>query len=134
MHVLVVDDVPDTLDLMRRLLIRAGYEVAIASSAGAAINAAQARPPDVIITDIGMPGCDGFELLRRLNAQAALANVPAIAVSGFTGDHERTLARDSGFGAYLTKPIDVPLLLQTLDSFLPTGRKIQTPGEHAAVS
>lgn len=118
-QLLVVDDVPDTLQLMCRLLTRAGYQVAGASSASAALAAVRTRRPDAIVSDLGMPDCDGYQLVRQLQAEAAPARLPAIAVSGFTGETERAIARESGFEAYFTKPLDVKALLQTLDLWLP---------------
>jgi signal transduction histidine kinase/ActR/RegA family two-component response regulator len=116
--VLIVDDVADTLDLMQRLLARAGYQVATASSASGAVAAARSQPPDALISDISMPDGDGLELLRQLRAEASLGKLPAIAVSGFTGEAERGAARQSGFNAYFTKPLDVSALLKTLDHLL----------------
>lgn len=117
-QVLVVDDATDTLELMRRLLTRAGYQVSTASSASAALAAARESPPDAVISDIGMPDCDGFELLRQLRAELAPQKIAALAVSGFTGEKERTLAEQCGFEGYFTKPIDVKRLVQTLDALL----------------
>lgn len=117
-RVLVVDDMLDTLDLLRRLLTRAGYQVAVASSASAALAAAREQRPDAVVSDLGMPDCDGLELLRLLRL-AAPGKLPAIAVSGFTGENEKEAARASGFDAYFTKPLDVPGLLETLDALLP---------------
>lgn len=120
-QVLVVDDVADTLDLMGRLLKRAGYQVTVASDADAALAAVRDNPPDAIVSDIGMPGCDGFELLHRLQAEVASEKAAAIAVSGFTGENDRAMALENGFTAYFTKPLDVTALLATLDASLSGG-------------
>ncbi len=114
-HLLVVDDATDTLDLLRRLLARAGYQVTIASTADAAIAAAHVHRPDVLVSDLGMPKVDGFELLRRLNEEFAPEPIPAIAVSGFTGQSERATAEESGFSAYITKPLDFAELVKAID-------------------
>lgn len=115
---LIVDDVPDTLNLMRRMLERAGYQVTIASSAQAALKAAALSPPDVLLTDLGMPDCDGMELLARLRNQGSLRELPAIALTGFTGEGDRQKAVAAGFDAYFTKPLDLPALIMTLDRLL----------------
>ncbi|MDQ6809331.1 MAG: response regulator [Verrucomicrobiota bacterium] len=117
-RLLIVDDVQDTLHLMERVLARAGFDVATAASATAAIASAHSHAPDALISDLSMPDCDGLELLRQLRAEAGLTNLPAVAVSGFTGESERAAAIQSGFNAYFTKPLDVPQLLEPLDRLL----------------
>ncbi|MGV3531250.1 MAG: ATP-binding protein [Chthoniobacteraceae bacterium] len=115
--VLLVDDAPDTLNIMRRLLERAGFRVTIANNAHAAIEAATISPPDVLLTDLGMPDCDGMELLARLR-KGSLRQLPAIALTGFTGESDRQNAEAAGFDAYFTKPLDIPVVLEALDRLL----------------
>ena len=129
-RVLLVDDSTDTLRIFRRLLVRAGYEIVVASSAREALETANSVPLDAVVTDLGMPDCDGFELLRELRSRAATANLPAIAASGFTGEEERAAARAAGFDAYFTKPLDLPELIETLDRLL---RAAAPRGEPAAL-
>lgn len=129
-QVLIVDDSLDTLDIMRRLLTRAGYQVAIASNANAALATARQQPPDIIVSDIGMPECDGFQLLRLLQAELAPRKVPAIAVSGFSGENDRLAARESGFDAYFTKPLDVTALINAVDRLLAAGAPRESAAPH----
>jgi signal transduction histidine kinase/ActR/RegA family two-component response regulator len=127
-RVLLVDDNADTLQILRRLLVRAGYEIVIASSARDALAMAKGLKPDALVTDLGMPECDGLELLRQLRAEPGLASLPAIAASGFAGQTEQAAAHVAGFNAYFIKPLDIPLLIDTLDELLRTARPAAPAG------
>lgn len=83
-----------------------------------ALQRARAAPPDLLLLDIELPGFDGFELLRRLRDDERLRAIPAIAVSAsaMPADIERAL--QAGFAAYLTKPLDLAVLLQAVQSQL----------------
>ena len=111
--VMVVDDEPDVLELLGRVLAEANAEVTSLNHAEQALRSfAQARP-DVLVSDIGMPDVDGYELLRRLRqAQAGdVAPVPAIALTAFARPEDRKRALDAGFAAYLSKPVEPHELL-----------------------
>ena len=103
--VLVVEDDADTLQYLLRALERAGAEVRLARSADEALRIFADRPPDVVVSDIAMPGKTGYDLLREIRASGAGADVPVIAVtaSGIAGDRERALS--AGFADYLRKPV-----------------------------
>jgi PAS domain S-box-containing protein len=104
--VLVVEDDGDTLRYFTRALERAGAEVRVASSVDEALRVFADRVPDVVVSDVAMPGKTGYELLRAIRADERGANVPVIAVtaSGIGGDRERALS--AGFAAYLRKPVE----------------------------
>jgi PAS domain S-box-containing protein len=105
-RVLVVDDREDERLLIAAILQTAGSEVQTAGSVADALAIARTWTPDVIVSDIAMPGQDGYALIRRLRAQrSALSEVPAIALSAHAtaGDRQRALA--SGFLMYLAKPV-----------------------------
>lgn len=112
---LVVDDVSDVTEMLSVFLGLAGYEVVTAHSASAAISAAQAQHFDVVISDIGMPQMNGYELASALRATPGYEAVPMVAVTGFSiyDDHERS--KRSGFNAHLTKPIDPNVLFQLIE-------------------
>lgn len=114
-HALVVDDVPDVTDMLSVLLTHAGYEVITADSALAAIDAASQRHFDVVISDIGMPEMNGYELARRLRALPGYEDVPMVAVTGYSmfDDRERSLI--AGFNAHMTKPIEPRTLLDLIE-------------------
>ncbi len=103
---LVVDDAPDVTEMIATLMRYAGYEVEMAYSATQALDAARRESFDVIISDIGMPGMNGYELAEALRSFPAYTEVPMIAVTGFTMYTDRERALHSGFNDFLTKPIN----------------------------
>jgi len=112
---LVVDDVADVTDMLSVFLSHAGYEVVVADSAAAALAAARTMQFDVIVSDIGMPEMNGYELARALRAMPGYHLVPMIAVTGFSMYNDRGRALESGFNAHLTKPIDLGILFQLIE-------------------
>ncbi len=114
-HALVVDDVADVTDLLSVVLTHEGYEVVTADSAFAAIEAARAHKFDVIISDIGMPGMNGYDLARTLRALPGYDKVPMVAVTGFSMFDDRGRSLDAGFNAHLTKPIEPQALLDLIE-------------------
>ncbi|MDQ3665332.1 MAG: response regulator [Acidobacteriota bacterium] len=114
-HALVVDDVADVTYMLSVLLTHEGYEVVTADSAFAAIDAARQRKFDVIISDIGMPGMNGYDLARTLRALPDYDEVPMVAVTGFSMFDDRRLSLEAGFNAHLTKPIEPRALLDLIE-------------------
>ncbi|MGZ8287771.1 MAG: ATP-binding protein [Telluria sp.] len=123
---LVVDDNADAAHTLQMLLEELGHKVAIAHDAAGAIALADTLAPHVCLLDIGLPGTDGNELVRRLKSTAASASATMIAVSGYgrTEDQESSLA--AGFDHYFVKPLDTAALLALLAS-LP-GRQVSPAG------
>jgi len=106
--VLVVDDARDAREALAMLLEECGAHVTAVASAPAALDAmAQARP-DVIISDLAMPGVDGYELLARVRAREAGAArpVPALALSAYARREDRERALAAGFQAHIAKPVE----------------------------
>jgi len=116
--VLVVDDVPDVTEMIGLFLKHAGYEVATADSAPAALRLAYERAFDIIISDIGMPEMNGYELAESLRRRAEYQGIPIIAVTGYSEYDDRGRALRSCFNAHLTKPIDPSELLQLMNELL----------------
>jgi CheY-like chemotaxis protein len=114
-HALVVDDVADVTDMLSVLLTYEGYEVVTADSGFAAIDAARQQKFDVIISDIGMPGMNGYDLARTLRALPGYDKVPMVAVTGFSMFDDRRRSLDAGFNAHLTKPIEPRALLDLIE-------------------
>ncbi len=112
---LVVDDVMDVAEMLSVLLTHAGYEVVTAGSARAALDAARKHHFDVIISDIGMPEMNGYELARALRALPDYQSVPLVAVTGYSMFDDRERSLNSGFTAHMTKPIDPRALLDLID-------------------
>jgi CheY-like chemotaxis protein len=115
---MVVDDDPDGADLLRRLLQGHGAEITVAGSANAALREIDSSPPDILISDIGMPDKDGYELIRELRRQPSAhgGRIPAIALTAFARSGDRTRALLAGFQLHLSKPIEAPELLAAIAS------------------
>jgi CheY-like chemotaxis protein len=105
-HVLVVEDHDDAREAVRSLLEVRGHRVEAAADGAAALDAALASRPEVVLVDIGIPGPDGYEVARRLRATDAGQHMTLVAVTGYGQAHDRQRALDSGFDAHLVKPID----------------------------
>lgn len=112
---LVIDDVSDVTEMLSVLLTHAGYEVSAASSAHEAIAMSQLQHFDMIISDIGMPEMNGYELARILRTQPGYELVPMIAVTGFSMFDDRNRSIMAGFNAHVTKPIDPRIFLDLIE-------------------
>ncbi|WP_026295874.1 hybrid sensor histidine kinase/response regulator [Aromatoleum toluclasticum] len=114
--VLIVEDSPVQVEMLRRVVEGAGYEVMLAGDGAAALALARARRPAAVVSDVNMPVMDGYELCRRLHGEAGLADVPVILLTSLadTGDVIRGL--NAGADCYVTKPYDETLLLASLRS------------------
>jgi CheY-like chemotaxis protein len=112
---LIVDDVVDVTEMLSVFLSLAGYRVVTARSASAAIEAARSQQFDVVISDIGMPHMNGYELAQTLRAIPGYETVPMVAVTGFSMYDDRERSLRSGFNAHLTKPIDPNVLFQIIE-------------------
>jgi CheY-like chemotaxis protein len=117
-EVLLVDDEPDTLSMFRAALEQAGARVRAASSAMEALHEVDRAQPDLLVTDLGMPGMDGYELLRALRSRDGAAAYPAVAVSAYARPEDRTRSLAAGFQAHLAKPVDPTALVQALRGVL----------------
>jgi CheY-like chemotaxis protein len=121
-RVLYIEDNPVNALLMEAVLERLpGLRLVCAALPEVGLDLARAEPPDLVLLDIQLPGIDGFEVLRRLRADAATQSIPVIAVSAnaMPGDIER--ARAAGFDDYLTKPIDQRVLMESVGRLLLRG-------------
>jgi signal transduction histidine kinase/CheY-like chemotaxis protein len=112
-RVLAVDDQPDALELVRDVLAAAGAEVVTASSAREAAEKAGRVSAHVLVTDVGMPGEDGYSLLRRLrrDASSSAARIPAVALTAYARPEDVEEAHAAGFEAHLSKPVDAGRLV-----------------------
>jgi CheY-like chemotaxis protein len=120
-RVLVVEDNADSLELMERMLRRAGAEVFTATLAGEALVTAIGTLPDVLVVDIRLPGNDGFALLERLRAQPPERGglIPAVSVSGYELWGERLVRwHDAGFQAHVPKPLNAARLVDVVASLV----------------
>jgi CheY-like chemotaxis protein len=113
-RVLTVDDDPDALDMVAALLHEAGAEVRTADGAAAALDVLRAWWPTVVLSDIGMPGRNGYELMSAIRALPGGDRIPAAALSGFARREDRERAFAAGFQAHLPKPADADELIAAL--------------------
>jgi CheY-like chemotaxis protein len=113
---LIVDDAPDVTEMLAMFLQHAGYETVMAFSAIEALETAQHDHFEVIVSDIGMPGMNGYDLAVALRALPEYSDVPMIAVTGFSMYDDRGRALESGFNAHMTKPINPMTLLDLIKS------------------
>lgn len=113
---LVVDDAPDVTEMIATFLQHAGFDAVMAFSAPEALEVARGGRFEVIISDIGMPGMNGYDLAVALRALPEYSNVPMIAVTGFSMYDDRGRALQSGFNAQMTKPINPMSLLDLIKS------------------
>ena len=112
---LVVDDVADVTELLEVLLTQAGYKVVTAGSAKAALAAAHEKQFDVIISDIGMPEMNGYQLAEALRQLPEYKTVPLVAITGYSMFDDQQRSKKAGFNAHMTKPIDPRALIDLID-------------------
>ena len=107
-HVLVVEDEADARDLLATILSKAGAAVELATSVEEALAAVDRTPPDVLLSDIGLVGQDGFELIQQVRTRDAVRrmHVPAAAITAYAREEDRRRALAAGFDRYVPKPID----------------------------
>jgi two-component system CheB/CheR fusion protein len=115
---LFVDDDTETVEAFSALLEAEGASVIVATTGDEALRLVSAHEIDVVLSDLGLPGIDGFELLRRIKAQPRFAALPAVALSGYAGESESKRAREAGFAVHLNKPIILDSLVQTICTLL----------------
>jgi two-component system cell cycle response regulator DivK len=117
-RILVVEDNPLNLKLVRDVLQFAGYDVIEAHSGEEGVLAAQADPPDLILMDLQLPGIDGTETLHRLRQGPLARDVPVVAVTASAMAEDRERASLAGFDGYVEKPISVRELPGQIEAFL----------------
>ena len=118
--IVIVDDHPDAQRLLQRVLHECGARVLAAGSAAEALAVLEAERADLLVSDIGMPNADGFELLRRVRALPPErgGRIKAIALTAFARTEDRTRALRAGFVAHVSKPVDPSELVATIASVL----------------
>lgn len=124
LHVLVVDDDPVNLALVRRVLESHGLDVETASDGVAALAALDRRRPDVMVLDIVMPGMSGVEVLDRVKSSPRFTTIPVIMLTAHDADHELLVSYRSGADYFVSKPLVASQLVYGIG--LVTGREIGT--------
>lgn len=117
--ILVVEDIPDNAELVRRILSARGYEVFHASDAETGLEMAVAQQPDLILLDLGLPDHDGLTLAGWLRAEPALGQVPIIAYTAWPPDTAKQMAETYGCNGFIAKPIgSVKEFAEKIESYL----------------
>jgi CheY-like chemotaxis protein len=110
LRVLVVDDEVDARDLISIILTQSGAEVKAVATAAEALHEIMEWRPDALVSDLGMPGEDGYTLIRRVRAMEAQTGsrrmIPAVALTAYARGHERLQALAAGYQAHLSKPAE----------------------------
>jgi len=117
-HILIVEDDEDTLELLQSTFKTKGFRVTTCQSAQEALQIAPANSIDLILSDIGMPHMDGFEMMKELRQLPNMTEVPAIALSGYVSQKDTRMALDAGFNAHISKPVEPAELLSTIARLL----------------
>ena len=116
--ILLVEDNEDNRDMLSRRLIRKGYEVSLAVDGSAGVSQAVLERPDLILMDMSLPVLDGWEATRRIKADPATRAIPVIALTAHAMSDDRDKAYAAGCDDYDTKPVDLPRLLEKIESLL----------------
>ncbi len=122
-RILVIEDDPASLELVKYLLVRGGHNVLEAMDGVSGLRTALEQGPDLVLCDLQLPEMDGLELMRQLRAHPQWRAVPTVAVTAYSmpGDREATLA--VGFSGYISKPITPDTFLRHIDSYLPESQR-----------
>ena len=116
--ILVVDDDPKSLVLIRDLLKVSGYKTIEATNGKQGVELAKAKKPDLILMDIQMPIVDGIEATRILKADATTRNIPVLALTAYAMKEDEERIFQAGCDGYITKPIDIHELLKEVAKYL----------------
>jgi CheY-like chemotaxis protein len=113
-RILVADDNADALQTLATVLELGGHEVFSAANGSLALESAERHLPEVALLDIGMPLLDGYEVARRIRAQAWGKRITLVALTGWGQDSDRRRSQEAGFDSHLVKPLDLAKLTQLL--------------------
>ena len=131
-NILIVDDAPDNLRLLSRMLVQQGYEVRSAISGAMALRAVHTIPTDLVLLDINMPKMDGFEVCERLKLDVETCEIPVIFLSAYSNAVDKVKAFRAGGVDYITKPFQVEEVLVRVENQL-TLRRLQIELQQAKI-
>ena len=123
-RILVVDDNPDSLTIMRTILENQGYEVSVAATGADALEQVKRAPPALVLLDVMMPEISGFEVLQEIREDAHTGRVPVILVTAKTQDEDLMSGYRYGADYYITKPFTAKQLLYGVELVLGKGESI----------
>ena len=122
-RILLVEDNPTNLELMRYLLTHHGHEVDSAQNGEDGVRLAKRLCPDIVLCDLRMPYLDGYGLLERVRADPALDDLIVIAVTAYSMPDDRRRVAQAGFDGHLTKPITPEIVVGQIERFIAAGRR-----------
>jgi CheY-like chemotaxis protein len=120
-RILLVEDNELNRDMLSRRLVRRGYEVEIAVDGREGLSMASASSPDLILLDLSLPEMDGWEVLRRLKQDPKMKSIPVVALTAHALVTDRNRALEAGFDDYDIKPVEMPRLLQKMETLMHNG-------------
>lgn len=117
--ILLVEDDPDSREMLAMNFRLNGFEVMTAESAADALETLNTFPPDIIVSDVGLPGEDGYSMMRKIRALSGQSSdVPAIALTGYVSTQDQNAAREAGYQEHLPKPVDIDELTRLISEML----------------
>jgi CheY-like chemotaxis protein len=122
--ILLIEDNELNRDMLSRRLQKRGYEVVTAVDGETGVAIAQAEAPALILMDISLPGIDGWEATRRLKAAPATCRIPIVALTAYAMPNDRDKALAVGCDDFDIKPIELPRLLEKIETLLNLGRQV----------
>lgn len=117
-RILLVEDNELNRDMLLRRLARRGFDVEVARDGREGLSMADTSSPDLILLDLSLPEMDGFEVLRHLKQNSKMKSIPVIALTAHALVTDRSRALAAGFDDYDIKPIEMPRLLQKMETLL----------------
>jgi len=117
-HILVVEDNMDTYELVRFILEKNGYDTFLAMNGRDGVNAATKQMPDLIIMDLSMPEMDGWTAMGLIKSDARTSSIPMVALTAHVLPADRQRAMDAGCDEYITKPMDLLDLVESVNYWL----------------
>lgn len=127
-RILIIEDNPANLELVRYLLEHAGHRVHGAVDGLDGIAAVAATTPDLVICDLQLPLLDGYGVLRELRARPEHKGLTVIALTAFSMPGDRKNVLQAGFDGYMSKPIEPETFVESIEAFLPPELRLQTSG------
>jgi two-component system CheB/CheR fusion protein len=113
-RILIVEDSTDTREALQRIFLRRECRVAVAATAEEGLDIALREPPEIILSDLGLPGMSGLQFIAKVREHPELKDVIAVALTGLGREQDIQAAAEVGFDAHLLKPIDIAVLDRTL--------------------
>lgn len=117
-RILVVEDEPETAEILQRLLERRGYQVSVSMNGKEALEKINKDPPDLVILDLNLPKLPGEEVCKEIRKDEKLKDIPVVMLTGKSSDTDKVIGKVIGADFYLTKPIEVDNLLRVVGDIL----------------